>query len=260
PAQLAEEARGHPLYIDELARHQASAAGSAVGVLRLDEALWSRACLLDSAERQTLAAIAVSGGPLAQEVLERATSLTPNAFHRALAVLRVEHLARTTGPEKSDLVECYHDRVREAIAAHLDSTEQRDIHRRLAMALAGSPDDELQAIHWHAAGEADRAARFSIKAAEEAGKALAFDRAARLCQFTLQLLREDDPERYRVLSRLGDMLANAGRGGKAGEAYLAAVPGTSDAETSVELRRRATEQFLISGHVDEGLETLRAVL
>src|SRR5262249_12012853 len=125
PGQLAEEARGHPLYIDELARHQASAASGTVEVMRLDEALWSRAWLLDPPERQTLATLAVAGGPLAEEVVERASDLPPNAFHRALAVLRAEHLARTTGPEKSDLVECYHDRVREAIAAHLDSAEQR---------------------------------------------------------------------------------------------------------------------------------------
>src|SRR5262249_53631568 len=77
PGQLAEEARGHPLYIDELARHQASPAGGTAGVLRLDEALWSRAGLLDPSERQTLAVIAVAGGPLAQEVVERATNLPP---------------------------------------------------------------------------------------------------------------------------------------------------------------------------------------
>jgi len=56
------------------------------------------------------------------------------------------------------------------------------------------------------------------------------------------------------------LLATAGRGRVAAHAYLAAVPGTSDAETRLKLRRRAAEHFLTTGHVAEGLDTLRSVL
>jgi hypothetical protein len=59
--------------------------------------------------------------------------------------------------------------------------------------------------------------------------------------------------------KLGDVLVNAGRGGEAARAYLAATAGASVAG-ALELKRRATMQLIISGRVDEGLAALRSVL
>jgi len=194
--QLAEEARGHPLYIDELARHPVGFGLRQPRALRLDEVLWSRVEHLDPASRQVLAAVAIAGGPLPQEAARRATHLPPEDLDRVLTVLRVEHLTRTTGAERSDLVECYHDRVREAVVGHLAAGAEREIHRELALALAETADPEQLAVHWHAAGERQRAANYAIRAAEAAADALAFARAARLYRFALELVDEADPRRY----------------------------------------------------------------
>ena len=93
----------------------------------------------------------------------------------------------------------------------------------------------------------------------KAARALAFDRAAQLYGDCLQLglLRDGDGRDLRV--KRADALANAGRGAEAAAVYLEAAQPASPAD-ALDLRRRAAEQLLRSGHVDEGLAALRTVL
>src|SRR5262249_9212902 len=62
-----------------------------------------------------------------------------------------------------------------------------------------------------------------------------------------------------VLAKLADALANAGRGAEAARAYLEARAARPGPEALV-LERRAGEQLLRSGHIDEGLAVLGRVL
>jgi hypothetical protein len=58
---------------------------------------------------------------------------------------------------------------------------------------------------------------------------------------------------------LANALANAGRPPEAAEAYLHAAAGAVHPKR-VELQRRGAEQFLIGGHIDQGLDLIRAML
>jgi hypothetical protein len=158
----------------------------------------------------------------------------------------------------------YHDRVREAVRAHLLVDESRGLNRRLAEALEGwgEADPEWLGLHWDGAGEEARAGAHYARAADRAAEALAFDHAADLYRRALRLGQEEErlvAGRQELQTRLADALANGGRGGEAAREYLQAAEMTSGLQ-AVELRRRAATQLLNSGYVDEGLTLFRAVL
>jgi eukaryotic-like serine/threonine-protein kinase len=144
------------------------------------------------------------------------------------------------------------------VLTHLEVHQAGLLHQRLALAIetTGVNDPEALALHWREAGDIDKALHFAEVAADKAARALAFDRAVRFYQLCIEL--SPAPPRD-VWIRLADALANAGRGGDAGRTYLNAADGAAPGE-ALDLRRRAAEQLLRSGHVDEGLAVIATVL
>lgn len=175
--------------------------------------------------------------------------------------MRSHHLIRGTGVGSLDDVETYHDRIRETVVRHLPPSRLQTWHRNLSRELevAGHADPETLAVHFEAAGEAGKAGHYFGLAADRAAEALAFNRAAKLYRHALELRPADDAEGRRVHTRLGDALANAGRGVDAARAYQEAAVGAEQAEL-LELQRRAGYQFLICGHIDAGLSAFRDIL
>jgi hypothetical protein len=208
---------------------------------------------------------ALSAGRLMRRVAERACELPPGAVEQGVSVLRASNLARTSGSADSDRLEPYHDRVRAAVLAHTSEGDARTAHRRLALALEAEPeaDPEALVLHWREAGDAARAASYAAEAAARASLTLAFDRAVRWYSLALELRAAGGPRdpaaEHALRVALGHALANAGRGGEAATAYLAAADTAGPAESS-DLRRWAAEQLMRSGHLDEGIATLRTAL
>jgi hypothetical protein len=251
-AQVAREAEGNPLFVAELARHGSSERST------LEEMLLERMAQLPPAARDLLELIAVAGGPVDTASALQAARRAGDGL-AALAMLRAGRLVRAAGA--GEQIETYHDRIRETVTAHLDHARLRECHAALAGVLEakGGADPEALAVHLHAAGQLARAGKYAAAAASGAAEALAFDRAARLYRLALELVPAGDSTYLRLRIELASSLANAGRGGEAGLSYLAAAEGAPPAE-ALDLRRRAAEQFLISGHVSQGTGTLRVVL
>ena len=252
---IAADAGGHPLFMDELARH-ASSAGPRPAPVHLDDALKERIERLDRSERRLLELVAVAGGSLSQEMASRAAGMPSPEFDKRLASLRFGNLVMTKGDRRSDAVEPYHDRVRKAVLAHLDERTRREHHEQLALALeaSGRADPEALAAHWRGAAELDHAAKYTVLAADRAARALAFDRAAALYRMALELLpSEREHQAHALRLRLADALVNSGRGAEAAEVYLRAADGAIAAQ-ALDLKRRAAEQLLRCGHIDRALD------
>jgi tetratricopeptide (TPR) repeat protein len=270
---IARESGGNPFYVAELvafaqsgARTELSAAASS-SAIALDQVLWARVVGLPEPARRLLEVIAVSGRPLTQTAACRAVALGQDE-RAALAVLRSGRLIRSAGTSgatsggEREVIETYHDRVRETLVAHLAPEARANCHERLALALldSGETDPETLAVHFQGANQPERAAAYFARGADQAAETLAFDRAAKLYRLALEMEPGQDQEnRRRLRTKLGDALAGAGRGAEAAREYLAARPGAAVTE-ALELERRAAMQFLISGHVDEGITVLRSVL
>lgn len=158
-------------------------------------------------------------------------------------------------------LETFHDCVREAVVAGLAPDVLAERHAAIASALEAEVgcDPERLSAHLCAAGEVERARAYVERAADRATHALAFERAVRLYHLALDLSGESQPDAQPLRAKLAGALANAGHGGAAGRAYLAAVPG-APADQVLDLQRRAAEQLLRSGHVDEALPVVEQVL
>ncbi len=268
---IAVETKGHPLFIDELVR-QRIRRGAGAPPMRLDDALWERVQALEPAARSLLEVVALAGVPIHQGTAADAASLTQGQFFFLSSTLRAANLARATGPGRDDLIEPYHDRVRETVVSHLDGDARRACHERLALALerSTSADAESLARHWSEIGNHVRTAEYAEVAADQAAAALAFDRAARLYRLALDAraaaagaspasrASEDLPVRA-LKTKLAEALTNAGRRAEAAEVRLELAHDAPPLE-SLDLRRRAAEQFLCSGHFEKGLVLLRAAL
>jgi hypothetical protein len=262
---LVEEAGGHPLFIDALLRHRLVQLGDGQAgdgaPIRLDDALWARIVALSLGARGLLELVAIAGGPLRRDVAERCYPADPAELPRLVAALQSARLLRVVGAGRDETLETYHDRVRETVARRLDRDDARALHARLAGALEASGSAELEALalHFQAAGEVAAALTYATRAADQAAAAFAFDHASHLYRIALGLVGRDARAARELEAKLADALASGGRGAEAAEAYLRAGRGAPD-EIRLEHERKAAENFLRSGYIDEGMRALRGVV
>jgi serine/threonine protein kinase/tetratricopeptide (TPR) repeat protein len=257
---IAIECEGHPLFLDELVRHLDTGGHYDAASFQLEVALGARIEELDRGYQRLLRVVCAAGRPIEQSVAAAVAGLQSQDMPLMVRALEVAKLVRTGGPRASDAIEPYHDLVRAAVLVHVDEDTLRGYHVAIAEALedAKAPAEALS-FHWREAGQLERAARYAMSAAMQAARTLAFDRAARLYRMAIETgcLSEDIVRKLYI--GLGDALVNAGRGDEAARAYLEAAARSTDAK-AIELKRRAVEHRLRSGHIQDALVTLHEIL
>ncbi len=170
---IALESRGNPFFVHQLVQFLQSATdrtglASSTGLIALDDVIWEQVLRLPEPAQRLLQVVAVSGGPLRQTEAFLAAVLVKDTWS-VLTILRAGRFIRVRNTSEWSEIETYHDRVREAVIAHLPAETLRDHHRRLAIALEASPapDPEVLAVHFR---EADELAKARLYYAQRRGQ------------------------------------------------------------------------------------------
>ena len=262
---LVREAGGSPFFLEKLVTVASRGSGletlqSQRGDSGLDAVLTNMIADLDRPAQDLLEVLSVMGRPTLLRVAINAANLEQEILP-LLKKVEAARLVRLRETHRGEEIEIYHDRIRRAVVASLPEDSLVEHHRRLfaALSASGSADAEALAVHAEGGGDLASAAHYCSIAGAEAARALAFGAAAELYGRALALRDPDDPDARRLRTQMGNALVNAGRGAEAARAFLAAAKG-SDSTESLELRRRAAQHLLMSGHLDEGMKTIESVL
>jgi serine/threonine protein kinase/tetratricopeptide (TPR) repeat protein len=247
---VARESEGNPFLLQQLIDVDVT------GPVRLADVVTTRLELLRPPARRLLEVVSLAATPVPERVAAAVAELASTDVD-TVAELKAGRLLRGVG---DDRLEPWHDRIREAVVSALVPALTLQIHSGLAEALRGSNADvEVVAFHLSMAGRDTDALSATLDAARQASRQLAFERAAVLFRRGLSQLPAGDPRRPELCAALGDCLAEAGHGKEAADAYALALT-AGPTPSAIELRRRAAEQLLRAGHVDEGLGAIRQVL
>jgi hypothetical protein len=254
---VAREARGSPFFVAALARHAArSESRGWLPAISLATALADQLAELSAESRRVLEVMALAGRPLPMLVVIDAASST----RADLDALQRMRLVRTSGGELLETVECYHDRIREAVGGGLSDAASRAHYAALAQVLEVrvDADTELLARCFEGSGQMALAAVYAERAGDKAVAATAFEHAASLFRRALAAGGHAGAAHHALSLKLADALAEAGKGPEAAEIYRRCAAETSGAE-SIDLRRKAAEQLVTCGQMSEGEALLRDV-
>jgi serine/threonine protein kinase len=258
---IVEEARGHPLYLQELARF-VSATNELTSKdspeVDLRSFLRRRVEGLPGTVRELLELISIAVQPTPISILfaARSDSHADDPLE-TLALLTRENLVRTSGGNVEKRAEPFHDQVRKAVVDLIPSDILKNRHGQLAKALASRPGSEPQTLvtHYREAGDFLAAYEATLIAADTAEHQLAFDRAAMFYETAIEIAPIEDSRKESLFVKLADCLGKAGRGKDAANAYLNAAgrPG----HNSFEMRRLAAEQLMRSGYIDDSMRLFK---
>lgn len=268
---VARASGGNPLLLRELALHVA--AGGERADASLADVVARRLRHLGGAAPTLLELAAVAGRPLRERVYLRAAvaigapdTTRSASLHALFALTSAGLLGREDSPvvahrAAAARVGVRHSALGEAAISRLSRAARARLHLALAEALeAEAPDEESEAIARHliSADLAPRAARFVGVALTRALQSFAFERAVTLAELGLEL-SSSATERASLHERRGSALAALGRNRLAARAFTEAAR-SAPMDVAIDLERRAAEQLLRGGHLEEGLVTLDRVL
>jgi eukaryotic-like serine/threonine-protein kinase len=250
--RIAEETAGDPLLISLLCEHirERLAADDRAPRPQLEALVDIQTSRLSDEARRLLRLVVVAGAPLTLEAASAALGLGTERARACVNELRGSLLLQLVHHRGREAISVRHERIAQVLSSRLSSNEIRATHARLAEALAARDEASLETLadHYYKAGATDDARRYATRAAHEAERSLAFDRAAQSYERALELT-PDSPARSQLLEQLADTRLHLGQPGSAATALLEAAL-ASPPERAAELRRRASALRLTDAQLD----------
>jgi serine/threonine protein kinase len=263
--EIAREAAGNPFFVTHLSAHAARTGATADGFhaasVGFENTLLATLSELSAVARDLVNAVALSGGPVPIAMVA-AAALASEHIDASLDLLRACNLTRTRQHGEIRLIDTFHDRVRTALRDSLPAAARQQIHERLAIAAERHAPNQLDLLFTQhlGAGHTAEAGEYAVRIGAQAESALGFERAADFYRRAESLLSPQRSRELELVERAAHVLAAAGRGADAGDAYLRAAALVSDGRRAADLKRLAGEQFCGSGHYDRGLPAIRDAL
>ncbi|MEX2646949.1 MAG: AAA family ATPase [Gaiellaceae bacterium] len=208
-ARLLEISEGNPLFIEELTASLAEQPDEHELPTSIRAIIASRLDGLPAPERSLLLDASVVGRVFWDGSLPRENGRDVRAllgFLERRDFVRRESVSRIQGQEQYRFK---HALIRDCAYGLLPRAARRTRHEAVARFLEEATVEtaaaaEAIAHHWREAGDAQRAVRYLLAAAEDAGRGWAKERAVALYREALELIPEEDDERRQaVRKRLG---------------------------------------------------------
>lgn len=218
---------------------------------------------------ETLRVAAVIGRDFDAGLLERVLDLDDERFFAALEEAQAAGLI-TEAASSPEGYAFAHALVRETLYGAMSTARRASLHRRVGLALeAADPQRHTGALARHftlaaQSQDAERAIRYALAAAEQAGEMLAHDQGAEHLQSALAVLERFDPDardrRLGLLLELGEAWIRGGERPRAWDVFREAATVAaqlSDADSLARAAIGASRRYVLPpGVVDEDLIAL----
>ncbi len=259
--KIVEASKGHPQILSELvcSQHDGSRTEDVF------EIFWERFSNLPAGQQNLVSVLTISGQPLPKDVAFEAAGIAADGKAQIESeLIRLQRLMRTCGTIERNIIDISHGRVRQSILDRMLPDDQAKWHLNLATSYeaSSSATGELLAIHFEKAGADyhDRAGENYERAGEEAMAKLAFPPAAGYFEKSI-ILRAglSDHQKSQIFAKQANALTHAGNGRAAGLCYQKAAHLSPNGNRDA-FFHKSTEQFLISGNLNQAIEGLESLL